>query len=59
MNRVGVPLTSPDACLARDVPSDPPHDVGAGSIAVEAWDVEPELGGVPFQVAVFERLLER
>jgi hypothetical protein len=42
---------------ALDVSPNPPQDIRAGSILVEAGDVEPELGGIPPQVLVVERLL--
>ena len=42
---------------AVDVATDPVGYYGAGPVAVEGRDVQAELGGVPAQVAVFERLL--
>src|SRR6266436_9447064 len=42
---------------AVDVAADPVGYRGAGPVAVEGRDVQAELGGVPAQVAVFERLL--
>jgi DNA-binding CsgD family transcriptional regulator len=42
---------------ALDVSTDPPQEVRAESILVEAWDVELELDGVPLQIAGFEGLL--
>jgi hypothetical protein len=42
---------------AVDVAADPVGYRGAGPVTVERRHVEAELGGVPAQVAVFERLL--
>jgi hypothetical protein len=42
---------------AVDVAADPAGYRGAGPVCVEGRDVQAELGGVPAQVAVFERLL--
>src|SRR4030095_16079466 len=42
---------------AVDVAADPVGYRGAGPVAVDGRDVQAELGGVPAQVAVFERLL--
>src|SRR5216683_7956287 len=42
---------------AVDIAADPVGYRGAGPVCVEGRDVQAELGGVPAQVAVFERLL--
>src|SRR5262249_35539542 len=42
---------------AVDVAADPVGYYDAGPVVVEGRDVQAELGGVPAQVAVFERLL--
>ena len=57
MNRVGVPRTSARRQSALDVPADTPQDASAGAVVVEPCDVEVELGRIPPQVVVLERLL--
>ena len=57
MNRVGVPSTWPEAQAAVHIPTDPLGHGCAGPVAVERRHVPAELGGVPEQVAVLERLL--
>ena len=57
MNRVGVPRTSPDASPLSTSRRTRPSDRRAGPVAVEPRDVELELGGIPPQVVVLERLL--
>ena len=57
MNRVGVPSTWPEARPLLNVALDPLQHRRASPVAVEGRYVQPELGGVPAQVAVFERLL--
>ena len=39
------------------VPANTLEDLGSGPVAVEQCDVEPEIGGIPPQIVVFERPL--
>ena len=57
MNNVGVPRTSPEAIPLRTSRRTRSSTRDPGPVAVEQFDVEPEVGGVLPQVTVIECLL--